>query len=264
MNRRAFLRSSGLVAFGASVPCFSSFASASSSQELFRWSTNDLVFSFEVKDGRLRQKRLLPAGAASGANTSCGVEVALQCSGEDSPDQGMKSGLGQPGVRLLFIGRREESTPGGNRLVLTHSDPILHLCVESVYEAFDGVPVVRRHSRVTNEGKVPVGIEFLSSAMLHGLADPQNYDRELRIHVALNSWMAEGQWHTMRPSEMGFVENERTSRSEAQASSVGTWSTARYLPMAMAENVEMGTIWFWQIEHNGSWHWEYLECLRTQ
>ena len=56
MNRRAFLRSSGLVAFGASVPCLSSFASASSSQEPFRWSTDDLVFSFEVKDGRLRQK----------------------------------------------------------------------------------------------------------------------------------------------------------------------------------------------------------------
>lgn len=49
MNRRAFLRSSGLVAFGASVPCLSSFASASSSQEPFRWSTNDLVFSFDVK-----------------------------------------------------------------------------------------------------------------------------------------------------------------------------------------------------------------------
>ena len=256
MNRRAFLRSSGLVAFGASVPCLPSFASASSSPEPFRWSTDDLVFSFEVKNGRLRQKCLVPAGATPGANTSSGVEVALQCSGEDSPDQGMKSGVGQPGARLLFIGRREESTLEGKRLVVTHTDPILRLRLESVYEAFDGIPVVRRHSRVTNEGKVPVGIEFLSSAMLHGLADPQNYDRELRIHVAVNSWMAEGQWHTLRPSEMGFVENERTSRSEAQASSVGSWSTTRYLPMAMVENVKMGVIWFWQVEHNGSWYWE--------
>ena len=92
--------------------------------------------------------------------------------------------------------------------------------------------------------------------MLHGLADPQNYDRELRIHIALNSWMAEGQWHTLRPSEMGFVENERTSRSEAQAGSIGSWSTERYLPMAMAENIKLGLTWFWQIEHNGSWYWE--------
>jgi len=128
--------------------------------------------------------------------------------------------------------------------------------VESIYESFDGLPVVRRFSRVTNEGKSPVGIDFLSSAMLHGLADPQNYDRELRIHLAVNSWMAEGQWRTMRPSEMGFVENERTSWSEAQAGSIGSWSTERYLPMAMAENTKLGLTWFWQIEHNGSWYWE--------
>ena len=137
-----------------------------------------------------------------------------------------------------------------------HTDPVLKLAVESVYEAFDGVPVVRRYSRVTNNGSAAVGIEFLSSAMLHGLAAPQYYDRELRIHVALNSWMAEGQWHTLRPSEMGFVENERTSWSEAQAGSIGSWSTERYLPMAMAENIKLGLTWFWQIEHNGSWYWE--------
>ena len=148
--------------------------------------------------------------------------------------------MGQPGSRLLFAGRREEATHGGKRLVCMHTDPVLKLSVESVYEAFDGVPVVRRYSRVTNNGASPVGLEFLSSAMLHGLAAPQEYDRELRIHLAQNSWMAEGQWHTFRPSEMGFVENERTSWSQAQAGSVGTWSSERYLPMAMAENTQAG------------------------
>ncbi len=164
--------------------------------------------------------------------------------------------MGQPGGRLLFAGRREEVMGRGKRLVCIHTDPALRLRVESVYEGFDGLSVVRRYSRVTNEGSSPVGIEFLSSAMLHGLADPQKYDRELRIHVAFNSWMAEGQWHTLRPSEMGFVENERTSWSEAHAGSIGSWSTERYLPMAMAENTRLGLIWFWQIEHNGSWYWE--------
>ncbi len=168
----------------------------------------------------------------------------------------MKSAMGQPGARLLFAGRREESTATGKRLVCMHTDPILHLNVESFYESFDGVPVVRRYSRVTNAGSSPAGIEFLSSAMLHGLAAPQEYDRELRIHTAVNSWMAEGQWHRLRPSEMGFVENERTSWSEAQAGSIGSWSSERYLPMAMAENIRLGLIWFWQIEHNGSWYWE--------
>jgi alpha-galactosidase len=218
------------------VPRISSVASASDSSEPFQWNTNELTFSFDVKAGKLRQRGLVPApGLPPGLYDSSGVEVAVQCSGENSPDQGMKSGVGQPGERLLFAGRREESARRGKRLVCMHTDPILKLRVESVYEAFDGLPVVRRYSRVINDGSSPIGIEFLSSAMLHGLADPQNFDRELRIHLALNSWMAEGQWHTLRPSEMGFVENERTSRSEAQAGSIGSWSTDRYLPMAMAE-----------------------------
>jgi len=245
------------VAFGALLPRISRSLHASNVPEPFAWQTNDLTFSFDISAGRLRQKRLVPVGVSgTAADNSSGVEVALQCSGENSPDQGMKSGVGQPGARLLFVQRREESTRQGKRLICIHTDPALRLTVESVYEAFHGVPVVRRYSRVTNHGTSPVGIEFLSSAMLHGLADPQNYDRELRIHVALNSWMAEGQWHTLRPSEMGFVENERTSWSEAQAGSIGSWSTERYLPMAMVENTLLGLTWFWQIEHNGSWHWE--------
>jgi alpha-galactosidase len=257
INRRVFLKSSGVAAFGALVPRICGLASASDASEPFEWKTTNLLLPFEVTGGKLRQKRIAPAGTlAAGADNSSGVEVALQCSGENSPDQGMKSGVGQPGARLLFAGRREESTREGKRLVCIHTDPVLKLAVESVYEAFDGIPVVRRYSRVTNNGDSPVGIEFLSSAMLHGLASPQDYDRELRIHIALNSWMAEGQWHTLRPSEMGFVENERTSWSEARAGSIGSWSTERYLPMAMVENLRLGLVWFWQIEHNGSWYWE--------
>ncbi|PYX37811.1 MAG: alpha-galactosidase [Acidobacteria bacterium] len=257
MDRRIFLVSSGALTFSAFAPSLSRFAPASTSSEPFQWKTNELVFSFDVSAGRLRQKALVPLGLTLPAGDhSSGPEVALQCSGENSPDQGMKSGVGEPGARLLFAGQREESTASGKRLVCMHTDPILKLKIESVYEAFAGVPVVRRYARVTNTGSSPVGIEFLSSAMLHGLAAPQAYDRELRIHVALNSWMAEGQWHTLRPSEMGFVENERTSWSEARAESIGSWSTERYLPMAMVENTRLGLTWFWQIEHNGSWYWE--------
>ncbi len=257
IDRRTFLMSSGVAAIGALVPRISSVAIAADSSEPFQWNPQELIFSFDVTSGKLRQRCFVPGpGLPPGLHNSSGVEVALQCSGENSPDQGMKSSMGQPGERLLFAGRREESTRQGKRLVCMHTDPILKLRVESVYEAFDGLPVVRRYSRVINDGSSPVGIEFLSSAMLHGLADPQNFDRELRIHLALNSWMAEGQWHTLRPSEMGFLENERTSRSEAQAGSIGSWSTNRYLPMAMAENIRLGLTWFWQIEHNGSWYWE--------
>src|SRR5690242_7644174 len=176
MDRRTFLTSGGAAAFGMLVPRISRFFPASNTSEPFVWDVNDLIFSFEVRGGKLRANRVAPAGiVASGPDNSFGVEIALQCSGENSPDQGMKSGMGQPGSRLLFAGRREEVTRTGKRLVCMHNDPDLKLSVESVYEAFGGVPVVRRYSRVTNQGASPVGVEFFSSAMLHGLAAPQAY-----------------------------------------------------------------------------------------
>ena len=260
IDRRKFLHAGSAATLGSVFSGWSSaLASSSSLQfEQFDWSANDLKFSFAVVDGRLRQGRLVPIGADSSSNLNSpnGVEVALQCTGEDSPDQGLKSAVGQPGARLVFAKRSAEATPSGHRLRCLHTDSALSLEVESIYEAFDKAPMVRRFTRVTNHGKAPVGIEFLSSAMLHGLADPQQYDQELTIHLARNSWMAEGQWHKLRPSEMGFVENEKTSWSEASAESVGTWSTEKFLPMAIVENLKLGLAWFWQIEHNGSWYWE--------
>jgi hypothetical protein len=48
-----------------------------------------VLFSlFEVRGGTLRQWRLVPAGAAT-SDPSSGVEVALQCCGQSSRDQGV-------------------------------------------------------------------------------------------------------------------------------------------------------------------------------
>jgi len=260
IDRGKFIEAGTAATLGSVLPRWSDARASSEEAQFttFAWSTQHLTVSFAILEGKLRQGRLVPSGTPSSAepNSSIGVEVALQCTGEDSPDQGLKSGVGQPGARLTFVGKSEETTASGRRLHLLQSDSALALGVESIYETFDHAPMVRRFTRVTNHGSAPVGIDFFSSAMLHGLADPQHYDKELRIHLARNSWMAEGQWHTLRPAELGFVENERTSLSEASACSVGSWSTGRFLPMAVAENLRLGISWFWQIEHNGSWYWE--------
>jgi alpha-galactosidase len=223
----------------------------------FTWTTPSLHLDFTVEDGFLRQGALLPADYKVNVSRdsflqSHGPEVALQCTGENSIDAAMKQAVGNPGLRLKYRGKREQ----GSLLVLEHTDDQTGLKVESFYQSFAGSPVLRRHTRISNTGNAVVGIEYLSSAMLHGLADPLRYDDQLRIHLAYNSWMGEGQWHTLRPSEMGFVENERTSWSEAAADGIGTWSTEKYLAMAGVENKELGLTTFWQIEHNGSWHWE--------
>lgn len=262
ITRRQFLISTGTVAIGAAfaTPAGASEAFAPiTSEQSFSWVSSELQFNFSIVNGRLRQHTFVPAGfeakSLEYANSN-GVEVGLLCSGENSPDPGMKQSGGSPGNRLVFIGKRREKTPHVEHFIVEHADPDLGLKVESHYEAFDGLPVVRRYTRVTNHGAAPVGIEYLSSAMLHGLADPESFEQELKIWLAYNSWMAEGQWRALSPSEMGFVENKRTSWSEASAANVGSWSSGKYLPMAVVENTRLGISWFWQIEHNGSWYWE--------
>ncbi len=259
MNRRTFLISSGIAGIGALVSTSATGTTAGlGSAESFTWNAGQLQFHFSVADGKLRQHLILPVGVEP-FNESlqwAGVESALLCSGEDSPDSGMKQSGGSPGQRMKFVAKDEQQSDRGKTLVLRHTDADLHLDLQSHYEAFEGLPIVRRHVEISNAGNVSVGIEYISSAMLHALADPVHYDSELRIWLAYNSWMAEGQWHSFRPSELGFVENMRTSWSQASAASVGSWSTEKYLPMAVVENTKLGVAWFWQIEHNGSWYWE--------
>jgi alpha-galactosidase len=84
----------------------------------------------------------------------------------------MKQAGGSPGQRLQFVAKDEQQSGRGKTLTLRHKDADLHLDIQSHYEAFDGLPVVRRHVEIANTGAETVGIEYLSSAMLHGLADP--------------------------------------------------------------------------------------------
>jgi alpha-galactosidase len=230
----------------------------------FEIAGSGLVFAFEVTQGKLRQSYLLPAGIRPDAplpapSDASGLEAAIHCSGENQQDHhGLKVTGSMPGGRLVFAEKREEDTAMGKHVVLTQRDPVLGLRVESHYEFFHEAPAVRRFTRVANEGAAPVGIEYVSSAMVHNFGNlgPRALDDKLRIHFAYSSWKSEGQWHSVRPSSVGFVDNGEFDLSAAFFSNVGSWSSMRYLPMGMVENADAGVIWFWQIEHSGSWHWE--------
>ena len=95
--------------------------------------------------------------------------------------------------------------------------------------------------------------------MLTNFAGPETFGDDLKLHFAHNSWRAEGQWRTMRLADAGLVRNGNFSVSGVSFSSIGSWPSQSYLPMAMLENTKLGVTWFWQIEHNGSWQWEIAQ-----
>lgn len=186
-------------------------------------------------------------------------EVFLHVTGENRRSHhGAKLTGGNPGMRLVFVEKREIKTQKGKMVVILQKDSITNLIVESYYEFYNQIPVIRRYTKVINQGKTNQNIEFLSSAVL------QNFDRivpgkpqdNLRIHYAFNSWQQEAQWKTASPSELGWENNNAFNLNTISFSNIGSWSSIKYLPMGMIENPKAGLIWFWQIEHNGSWHCE--------
>jgi alpha-galactosidase len=268
MDRRGFLVACGGagllaeagLAVGAPVP----LAAPALSGGPFALDHAGLHLDFEIFEGRLRQRALAPAGfvpprALPPADVASGADVALHVTGEDVDDHhGLKLTGGLPGQRLVYVGRRLEARSLGPQHVLVQESAAHGLLVESFYEMVDGVPVIRRRTRLTNRGPRPLGIEWLSSATLHHFAHlaPSPPEERLRIHFCHNSWQAEGQWRAFSPSRLGLVENGEFSLSGAFFTNVGTWSTMRYLPMGMIEDRELHLTWFWQIEHNGAWHFE--------
>jgi alpha-galactosidase len=230
----------------------------------FQLAGSGVAIDYIFSGNHLRQRLMTPAGyqpqnrLRDPKGSAC-VEVAIQVTGENHGDHRDSSVSGSmPGQRLVYESKQEQAGKRGQRVMLVHRDPVSNLRVESHYEFFDAAPMVRRFTRVKNEGSREVGFEFVSSAMLNMFAElgSKPLEEKLRVHFAFNCWKQEAQWQHVSPSKLGLVENGAYPTNAIVFNNVGSWSTMRYLPMGMVENLEAGLIWFWQIEHNGSWHWE--------
>ena len=227
-------------------------------------SRSGLEIRYELLGQRLRQISLLPTGLAVHGSRPrpdavAGVEVALHCTGRNWNDHHAKKFIGgSPGTELVYAGMQSHGTELGQHVVLLQKAADVGLSVESHYQFFDGIPVVRRWTRIVNQGREPVGIEHASSAMLYNLTHygPSDLERKMVVYYAHNSWKCEGQWQAVPPSRLGLSDNAAFNLSGVSLGNVGSWSTMWYLPMGMAENRDLGVIWFWQIEHQGAWHWE--------
>lgn len=190
--------------------------------------------------------------------------VEVHASGENHNDHhGSKHTGTTPGKRLRFVKLEDlasSSVAGevGRRLVWHLIDDVTGLEVRSVMQFYKGLPVIRTWTELENRGKESIGLEYVSSFALTGIDSGGLGTREEKIQLSIphNTWYGEAQWHTYRLSELGFHEVNEFSMKRLSYGSTGTWSSSQYAPMGYAANVETGTGLVWQIEHNGSWHWE--------
>jgi alpha-galactosidase len=156
-----------------------------------------------------------------------------------------------------------------HRFTLEQLDADRGVVVSTTWRLFDGLAVVQATTTVTNTGGAVLTLEYVSSFVYNGFvdfADP-TWASTATVAIPNSTFFGEFQWveHTLPDLgiiDVGFSPNGlHSSKKRIAVTSVGTNPTAEYLPMGAVSNAASGITWAWQIDHNGSWHWELGDHL---
>ncbi|MEM0054508.1 MAG: alpha-galactosidase [Nitrososphaeria archaeon] len=184
--------------------------------------------------------------------------LEFQVSGENISDHhGSKHTGTNPGASLRYKEHKDYRNEFGRKveIIMENSDfeTVSHL------QFYNNISIVRSWTTVKSKSSISQYIEYITSFALTGISKEglSNWNEKCRLYIPHNTWTGEAQWKNYKLQELGLSQvNSAPQTKRISISNTGTWSTSEYLPMGLFENTECGTILFWQIENNGSWHWE--------
>ncbi len=190
--------------------------------------------------------------------------VELQVSGIDRAGErhGNKYIVTAPGYRMKFKDFKDLNTQLGRKLEITCFDEETGLETVSHMQFYKDISTVRCWTEVFNKGTETWSVEYVSSFALTGIEKEgvTSQDDKLKIGICHNSWQRELQWqfYSLEQAGLGMAQPREFQHSSKVlgVTNVGNWSAKEYIPMGYLENTEVGTALVWQIENNGSWHWE--------
>lgn len=187
--------------------------------------------------------------------------VQVQVAGENQHDHhGSKYTGTSPARRLKYDQHNDLRNAMGRKLEVIQGCE--EMVVTSHIQFIDALPVVRCWTTLVNTATTTQNVEYVSSLALTGLtrdsAGPR--DAKMRLCIPHNTWHGEIQWRTYSLPDLGMaqIQNYGGGHSTKRANyfNTGTWSSSGHVPLAAIEDAEANTAYAWQIEHNGSWHWE--------
>ena len=195
--------------------------------------------------------------------------LEIMISGQDRPLErhGNKYISTAPGYRMQLVDFADKRNSLGRKLEIKMHDDVCGIDTVSHMQFYDGIQAVRCWTDVTNVGQEPQGLEYVSSFALTGIEKEGllSTDDKMRVWYPHNGWQREMQWESYSFPQLGLAlcqpEEVQRSSKVIGATNIGNWSTKEYLPMGLLENTETGSNLFWQIEHNGSWHWEISDQM---
>jgi len=240
-------------------------------QTRIAWS--DELVDLEIKvsgDGAARLTRLSargPAAAGSLPEPSPGPGLPLVdivVLGQGRSWSGSRYTESVVGRRLRYRGHDESGTGSSRRLRVDLEDPVTGLRAEVWYQSAGGG--LRSWVRLENAGPGALTIQSVTSLLIGNLPGPGRPGRleDLDLSWARSDWLAEGRWERLAlrdalPDLNRVAHRGASPRGRVGLASLGTWSTAMYLPAGAVVDRRTGRACAWQIEHNGGWHWQVGE-----
>ena len=191
--------------------------------------------------------------------------VQVNLAGYDRPYEkhGNKHICTAPGYLLTYAGMDDCVNEIGRKITVYQEDrTVTHVRLETEMQFYKGTSVVRMKNRIINEGENTQCLEYISSFCYTGIEKEgkSNSDAKMRVRIPYNGWQKEMSIKEFTFGDVGLAQTQpgvyqRTSQI-LEVTNTGHWSTKKYLPLGYVENKEAHTSLFWQIEHNGSWHYE--------
>lgn len=190
--------------------------------------------------------------------------VEVHCSGENQHDHhgGKHTGSNCGGTIPRYKSMNDFSNSFGRKIEIIQESTNLE--ITSHLQFHKDIPIVRSWTAVKNISNEVVGLEYVSSFALTGIskeASPDFMDN-CYLHIPHNSWKAEFQWRRTSLADLGLTPASDCgfSMKRVAVNNTGTWTTKEHLPMGIFESSN-GNYLFWQIETNGSWHWEVSDIV---
>lgn len=183
--------------------------------------------------------------------------VNVHLSGENQNDHHFAKHTGCSGdVSLKYQSHKYYQNENGNKLEFTLADDRMLVVVH--YQFYNGISAVRSWCELENISAQPIGLEYVSSFAYTGFDDGAlPAEEKIRVFIPHNAWLAEMNWKEYSLSQLGIENIGSSSNGKRIAiSNTGTWSSKEHLPMGAVSNTETAGTYLWQIESNGSWHWE--------
>ena len=200
-----------------------------------------------------------PKGKAKRTGNAICRPFALLCSGYQIETIHQIRCMGyEPGFSMASVG--PPRIIPGKKIEFVYSHDAAGLKVIVTFKAAGKGHVLHASVSATNKGTAPVTIEHISP-LFPGLSTTENgeWAHNIHIHFARNSWFSEAQWYDRLICEEGLNAQNLLGESSStvfQLHSTGSFSTARFLPMAILEDRIANKCYFWEIHYSGSWFME--------